>query len=122
MVARTTKSSVTFDKAFTLGDRDEVFPPGTYAIETEEELLEGLTFMAFRKTQISIVLPAGSGHSGSSRTLMFEPKLLDAALNRDRNADERSGSDPAIPNSGAVESDTRAMDRAEDEGMIIQPT
>lgn len=96
MVARRTKTSVTFDRAFTLGDRDEVFPPGTYAIETEEELLEGLTFMAFRRTRISIVFPTGSGNPGSSRTLILEPKVLDAALERDRNAGEKSGSDAAM--------------------------
>lgn len=83
MTVRTTKSNVTFVNPFILGDFDEVLPSGTYDVETDEELLEGLSFHAYRKILTLIHLPAKSGHPGLSRTLTIDPKDLDAALKRD---------------------------------------
>lgn len=83
MTVRTTKKSVTFTKPFTVGDFREVSPPGTYDVEIDEELLEGLSFQAYRRILTLIHLPAKSGHPGHSRTLAVEPNELDAALKRD---------------------------------------
>jgi len=58
MTVRTIKSSVTFVKSFTLGDFDEVLPSGTYEVESDEELLEGLSFDAYRRIRVLIHLPA----------------------------------------------------------------
>ncbi|HSR56277.1 MAG TPA: hypothetical protein VLN73_08540 [Alphaproteobacteria bacterium] len=49
MTVRTTKKTVTFVNSFKLGDFEEVLPPGTYDVETDEELLEGLSFHAYRR-------------------------------------------------------------------------
>ena len=83
MTVRTTRKTVTFAQSFTLGNVDEVHAPGTYEVETDEELLQGLTFHAYRKTLTLIHLPAKSGHPGLMRTLTINPKELDAALQRD---------------------------------------
>jgi hypothetical protein len=39
---------------------DEVQPPGTYAVNADEELIEGLSFLAYRRvaTTIYLDLPA----------------------------------------------------------------
>lgn len=122
MIMRTQKTSVTFASSFTLEGRDEIFPPGTYAVETEEQLLEGLTFTAFRRTQVSIRFPATSGHSATARMLILEPKQLDAAIERDRIASKRAATCAAVARTAAeahtLEADIQAVDRAEDEGMF----
>ncbi|MCR9254462.1 MAG: hypothetical protein NXI16_00005 [Alphaproteobacteria bacterium] len=83
MTVRTTKKTVTFVNPFQLGDVDEVFPPGGYEVETDEELLEGLSFQAYRRTLTLMHLPAKSGHQKSMRTLTIDPNELESALKRD---------------------------------------
>lgn len=84
MTTRTITTTVTFTQPVVLGDLDEVLPPGTYDVETDEELLEGLSFDAYRRVLTLIHLPAQPGRRGSSRTLTIDPKVLDAALERDQ--------------------------------------
>ena len=126
MTVRTTKKTVTFTQPFTLGDLNEIFAPGTYNVEIDEELLEGLSFYAYRRIRTLVHFPQKSAHSGLSRTLTINPNELDAALKRDaasgRAAGERLA--PEEPSKGApkpngAENDRRAVDRAEDEGMIV---
>ena len=83
MTVRTTKGTFTFANPFTFSGFDEVFPPGTYNVETDEELIEGLSFDAYRRTLVLIHLPTKSGRPGHSRTLTIDPNELDAALKRD---------------------------------------
>jgi hypothetical protein len=126
MALRTTKKTVIFANSFTLGDFDEVLPPGPYDVETDEELLEGLSFHAYRRTLTLIHLPAKSGNPGLSRTLTIDPNELDAALKRDTASGVESPKRTPLqePSNGTpkpreAETDRRAVDRAEDEGMIV---
>jgi len=48
------KKTVTFANSFKLGDFEEVLPPGIYEVETDEELLEGLSFQAYRRIRIRL--------------------------------------------------------------------
>jgi hypothetical protein len=128
MTVRTTKRTVTFANSFTLGDFNEVLAPGTYDVETDEELLEGLSFHAYRRTLTLIHLPAKSGHRGLSRTLTIDPNELDAALKRDvasgtASPDQAPLQEPSkgTPKPREAETDCQAVDRAEDEGMIVPP-
>jgi len=47
MTVRTSRKSVTFTQPFSLSGIDKVQPAGTYTVETEEELLPGLSFPAY---------------------------------------------------------------------------
>lgn len=123
MTVRTTNSSVTFAKPFRIGDLDEVLPPGQYDVETDEELLQGLSFDAYRRILTLIHIPAKPGHSGLARTLTIHPDELDAALLRDtaqttalavQQPRDRPSPEPPRP-------DRRALDQAENEGMTAQP-
>jgi hypothetical protein len=84
MTTRTTTKTVTFERPFVLGGSDEVFPEGAYIVETDEELLEGISFPAYRRILTLIHLHAEPRHPGRLRTLTIDPNDLDAALSRDR--------------------------------------
>ena len=83
MTTRTSTETVTFQHPFRLSRIDEVQPAGHYIIETEEELLEALSFPAYRRHVTSIHL-AGRPHSSElSRVLDIDPAELSAALATD---------------------------------------
>jgi hypothetical protein len=64
---------------------DEVLPAGTYSVETDEELLDGLSFRAYKRTQTRLRLqPGGPGRGGRVQTLTIDPDDLEAALTHDR--------------------------------------
>ncbi len=83
MTIRTTKKTVTFSRPFVLGGSDEVLPAGAYIVETDEELLEGISFPAYRRILTLIHLHAEPDHPGLTRTLTIDPNELEAALTRD---------------------------------------
>ena len=60
MTMRTTKSTVTFVRPFRLGAFGEQLPAGRYPIETDEELLEGMSFPAYQRTATMMQLMLGS--------------------------------------------------------------
>jgi hypothetical protein len=84
MTKRMCKKTVTFRKPFVLGGFDEVLPAGAYIVETDEELLDGTSFPAYRRILTLIRLPAKAGHPGLTRALTIDPSELDAALLRDQ--------------------------------------
>lgn len=86
MTTRTTITSVTFKRPFVLGDFDEVQPAGAYRVETDEELLEFVSFPAYRRTLTMIHLHASPYHPGRTQMLDIDPNDLDAALTRDQAA------------------------------------
>ena len=84
MTIRTSKKTVTFGRPFVLGGFDEVLPAGAYIVETDEELLEGISFPAYRRISTLIRLHAKSGNPALTRALTIDPNELDAALKRDQ--------------------------------------
>ena len=54
---RSTIERVTFRHAFTLRGVDERQPPGTYEVETDEEPIVGLSFLAYRRVATAIRIP-----------------------------------------------------------------
>ncbi len=61
MTVRTSRKSVTFAQPFSLSGIDEVQPAGTYTVETDEELLPGLSFPAYRRIATLIFLRSRGG-------------------------------------------------------------
>ena len=84
MTIRTTKKTVNFTRPFSLEGSDEQFPEGTYVIETDEELLEGISFPVYRRILTLIHLHPERKFPGRQRTMTIDPNALDAALARDR--------------------------------------
>ena len=92
MTTRTIEKTVTFMKPFVIGDFDEVLPPGDYIIETDEELIQSLSFAGYIRKSTMMRLPSNPGKTDSSRVLTVDPKQLEAALNRDKESGEQASS------------------------------
>ena len=84
MTTRTIRSIAVFTSAFNLGGIDGDLPAGSYRIESEEELIESLCLVAFRRVETTIELPAIGSVSLKRQVVAIDP--LDLALAQDRDA------------------------------------
>jgi hypothetical protein len=92
MTTRSTSRTVTFRRPFILGGFDAVQAAGTYVIDVEEEMVENLSFPAFRRLATQIQISTG----GVTEHRFINPVELDEALMRDA-AQADPQSDPASP-------------------------
>lgn len=83
MTERITYTSVTFVRPFSLPDLEDVQPAGTYRIETTDALLDGLTFLAYRRVSTTIELPAIGGAGLRRQVITIDPAELKVALEAD---------------------------------------
>ncbi|HEY9549768.1 MAG TPA: hypothetical protein VIR45_09735 [Kiloniellaceae bacterium] len=83
MQTRTSQKTVTFKRPFVLAGLDEVLPAGDYSVETEEELVDGISYAAYRRTETVLRLHVKSGPSHLTRAMNVDPGELEAALERD---------------------------------------
>jgi hypothetical protein len=83
MKTRTLESTITFKGPVVLAGLDEVLPAGDYSVETEEELIEGISHSAYRRISTVLRLPAKSGPFHLMRAMTVDPDELAAALARD---------------------------------------
>ncbi|HYE48947.1 MAG TPA: hypothetical protein VEB20_05110 [Azospirillaceae bacterium] len=92
MSTRTTSSTVSFALPFRLSSLDETLPAGNYTVETDEELVEGVSFPAYRRTLTVMLVPDGPGRTGA-RVVPVDPEELREALD----AELRSRAGAAFP-------------------------
>jgi hypothetical protein len=83
MPERITRRSVTFLHPFSLEGVDGVQPAGTYTIETVEEPLENLSFIAYRRVSTTIVSPSRNAPTFTRQVVIIDPRDLEAAEKRD---------------------------------------
>ena len=83
MTVRTSHKTVTFTRPFSLSAIDEVQPAGTYTVETDEELLQGVSFPAYRRLATLIFLPSRPGNAFLEQVVNINPLELQAAQERD---------------------------------------
>lgn len=88
MTIRTIEKTVTFARPFALEGFDEVLPAGDYRVETDEELLQSLSFPVFHRVRSVIYLHRGINGARNARVLTIDPNDLDAALVRDQGPPE----------------------------------
>ena len=86
MTLRTTRTFVTFARPFWLDEVAELQSAGTYAVQTDEEQIEGLSFLAYRRVATTISLPLKAAPTGSFQVVTIDPAALEAALRRDGKA------------------------------------
>ena len=83
MTMRTSGKTVTFVLPFLLKGVIGCCRPGDYRVVTDEELIEGLSFPAYRRIATTIFAPAQSHHASSVEMVTIDPLDLQAAHDRD---------------------------------------
>ena len=81
MTTRTTTKSVTFHRPFYLKGIDRLLPPADYRVATNEELIDGLSFAAYRRVSTVIFVPAESG--SAVEMVAVDPLDLQTAQDQD---------------------------------------
>jgi hypothetical protein len=81
LMERTTHQTIVFLRPFSLPDVDSVLPPGRYDVESVEEQIDGLSFVAYRRVSTSIML--NDPRTGARQIVSVEPNDLAAAQRRD---------------------------------------
>jgi hypothetical protein len=80
---RTTRAIVTFQHPFTLGGVDEKLEAGEYIVETCEEMVEGLSFIAYKRISTTIIKPHAIYGEAIRQLFEIDPVELETALNCD---------------------------------------
>jgi hypothetical protein len=63
MTIRSRRETVTFKHPFRIRGIDRLLPAGSYEVITDEEMIEGLSFAAFRRVATMITIPAETGRA-----------------------------------------------------------
>lgn len=80
MSIRTSRSTVTFNAAFSLRNVSGALPAGSYEVETEEEIIEGNDRTIYRRVATLLYVRT----AGMTRACTVDPQDLGAALARDQ--------------------------------------
>ena len=83
MAERTTETEITFTHPFHLHSFSEPLEAGTYRLVVDEELIEGLSFTAYRRVATHLEIPAISVAMARRQFLQVSPVEIDEALARD---------------------------------------
>ena len=83
MAERITHKTVSFLHPFELAGVEGQQPVGTHIVETTEERIGDLSFMAYRRVSTTIVLASRQFGHASRQVVTIDPLDLDAAQKRD---------------------------------------
>jgi hypothetical protein len=81
MTTRTITKSVEFHRPFWLNGIDRLLPAADYRVVTEEAIIDGLSFTAYRRISTVIFVPAEFGCAEEMMTI--DPIDLQAAQEKD---------------------------------------
>ena len=90
-INRTSDTTVTFTRPFVIDGFEQELPAGDYVIETEEELIQGLSFPAYRRVSTTLHVDRIPGRPGQKESWQIVPEALEAALIRDGVGTRASG-------------------------------
>ncbi|WP_018688456.1 hypothetical protein [Ahrensia kielensis] len=83
MLGRTQKSTIRLAREFSISSFDGILPPGEYAISEDEELIEGISWLAYRRVATFIEVPAIGRTKMSSQMLKIDHDELTAIIEDD---------------------------------------
>ncbi|EXL04011.1 hypothetical protein BG36_11325 [Aquamicrobium defluvii] len=81
---RTTQTTVRFSSPFLLKGFDRAQPAGDYLVDKAEELIEGVSWLAYRRVGTFIHLPAIGMSSPVQQVVQIDAADLEDCLSRDR--------------------------------------
>jgi hypothetical protein len=81
MVSRTTTSLVTFVHPFVVAGYTDELPPGSYELFAEDEVMQSLSFMAYRRTATHLLI---KWDTGGSELRPIDNRDLEMALAQDQ--------------------------------------
>lgn len=84
MTMRTTSTTVTFRRSFRLGKSGEQFPAGNYSIETDDDLLQDVSFPAYQRTGTLVQRINDPSHKRILPMAGVDSRQLEAALVMDK--------------------------------------
>ena len=84
MTLRTTTKSIAFRRPLTLKAADGLQPAGTYVVETEEEAIPALSFLAYRRLSTTMTLSTRYGGAVVRQVVTIDPADLKEAQARDQ--------------------------------------
>lgn len=119
MKIRTTRKTVIIEQPFNLRGCRLTLKPGAYDVDTDEQELDGVSFLAFQRIRTFIHLHKTLGQPGDDRMVSVSGDDLDTAIAITRHARSlgiasKSESAPAAGrNEGALH-----QDRADTDGMM----
>lgn len=70
MTERVTNSVVVMKHPFTLTGVDRILSPGRYIVETTEEQIPSISFLAYRRVSTNIMLPALEDQAATFRQIV----------------------------------------------------
>jgi hypothetical protein len=89
MTMRSRRETITFLHPFRIKGIDRLLPPGAYQVITDEEMIEGLSFRAFRRVATMIMVPAAPPRSSTMEMIsigsvdLSDAQRIDASAPRD---------------------------------------
>lgn len=89
MADRTTQTVVCFSSTFELPNVDAPQPAGSYRVDHDEESIESLSRLAWRRVASFIYLPGIGQHGPTHQMAPINPADLDAALEKDQKNHDR---------------------------------
>jgi hypothetical protein len=84
LTLRTDRITISFLNPFSLRDLEGVQRAGDYIVETDKEVIEGLSRLAYRRVATRLIIPCISASQGPSQCVSVDQTDLDAALMKDR--------------------------------------
>jgi hypothetical protein len=85
LTIRTTRTTVSFSRPFTLQNLEGVQPAGEYVVLIDDELIEGLSRVAYRRVATLFQTPAISASQRLIQSFSISQTDLEAAIMKDRN-------------------------------------
>ena len=86
MTMRSRLETITFKHSFQINGIDRLLPPGDYEVITDEEMIEGLSFAAFRRVATTIIVPAAPPRTLTMERISISPVDLADAQRIDASA------------------------------------
>ena len=86
MTMRSRRETVTFLHPFRIKGVDRLLPAGPYEVITDEEMIEGLSFPAFRRVATMIMVPAAPSRSSTMEMISIGSVDLADAQRTDASA------------------------------------